>query len=142
MARIVLILLCLSAAATAQDAAWPGGVAKIDLGAASGAAPIVKYDEKRVLVAKTDGRWQAVIGVNLEAAVGSASITVAEGSQRSFEISSHAYREQHLEVAPGYVALSEENLARVGGERKIIDAALNNWRAAELDVVSLRQPVA
>ena len=142
MARLALVLLCLSTAAAAQDATWPGGVAKIDLGAASGDVPIIKYDEKRVLVAKTDGRWQAIIGVNLDATVGSASITLADGSQRSFEISSHAYREQHLEVAPGYVALSEENLARVGNERKIIDAALNNWRAADLDGVSLIKPVA
>ncbi len=142
MTRFALILLCLSTAAVAQDAAWPGGVATIDLGAASGAAPIVQYDDRRVLVAKKDGRWQAVVGVNLDTEVGSSSITLADGSQRSFEVSSHAYREQHLEVAPGYVALSEKNLARVGQERKIIDAALNNWRAAELDGVSLRKPVA
>ncbi len=146
MARFALVLLWLmlylSTAAVAQDAAWPGGVARIDLGPASGAAPIAKYDDKRVLVANKDGRWQAIIGVNLDAEVGSSSITLADSSQRSFEVSSHAYREQHLEVAPGYVALSEENLARVGREREIIDAALNNWRAAELDGVSLRKPVA
>lgn len=126
----------------AQDAAWPGGVARIDLGPASGKAPVVNYGDRRVLVAKKGGRWQAVIGVNLDAEVGSSLITLADGSQRSFEVSSHAYREQHLEVAPGFVALSEDNLARVGRERKVIDAALNNWRAAELDGVSLRKPVA
>ncbi len=141
MTRFALVLLLLSTVAMAQDVAWPGGVARIDLGAASGEAPIVKYDQKRVLVANKDGRWQAVIGVNLDAAVGSASITLADGSQRSFEVASHAYREQHLEVAPGFVALSEENLARVGREREIIDAALNHWRAAELDGVSLKKPV-
>jgi len=146
MARFAFILFCLmlylSTTTVAQDAAWPGGVAKIDLGPANGAAPVVKYGDRRVLVANKDGRWQAIIGVNLDAAVGSSSITLADGSQRNFEVASHAYREQHLEVAPGFVSLSEENLARVGGERKIIDAALNNWRVVELDGVSLRQPVA
>jgi murein DD-endopeptidase MepM/ murein hydrolase activator NlpD len=142
MARFTLLLLCLSNAAMAQDIAWPGGVAKIDLGPASGEMPIVEYDERRVLVANKDGRWQAVVGINLDTAVGSAAITLADGAQRSFEVTSHAYREQHLEVAPGFVSLSEENLARVGDERKIIDAALNNWRAAELDGVSLIKPVA
>ena len=142
MARFALILLCLSTAVIADDAAWPGGVARIDLGPASGAAPVVEYDDRRILVANKDGRWQAIIGVNLDTAVGSSVITLADGSQRSFEVSSHAYREQHLEVSPGYVSLSEENLARVGGEREIIDAALNNWRAAELDGVSLIKPVA
>jgi murein DD-endopeptidase MepM/ murein hydrolase activator NlpD len=124
----------------AQDA-WPGGIAKIDLGPAGGEVPVVNYDDKPVLVANKDGRWQAIIGVNLDAAVGRASITLADGSQRNFEVADHAYREQHLEVAPGFVSLSEENLARVGREREIIDAALNNWRAAELDGVSLRKPV-
>ena len=146
MARFALILLLLmlylSTGVMAQDAAWPGGVAKIDLGAATGEVPVVNYDNKRVLVANKDGRWQAIIGVNLDAALGSSSITLADGSKHSFEVSSHAYREQHLEVAPGYVSLSEENLARVGREREIIDAALNNWRAAELDGVSLIKPVA
>jgi murein DD-endopeptidase MepM/ murein hydrolase activator NlpD len=126
----------------AQDVSWPGGVARIDLGPASGAAPVVRYGDKRVLVATKDGRWQAIIGVNLDAKVGSASITLVDGSQRSFEVADHAYREQHLEVAPSFVSLSEENLARVGGERKIIDAALSNWRAAELDGVGLEKPVA
>jgi murein DD-endopeptidase MepM/ murein hydrolase activator NlpD len=142
MTRFAFVLLCLSAAAMAQDVAWPGGVARIDLGPASGETPIVKYDDKRVLVANKDGRWQAVIGVNLDAALGISAVTLADGSQRNFDVAAHAYREQHLEVAPGFVSLSEENLARVGGEREIIDAALNNWRAAELDGVSLRKPVA
>lgn len=143
MAKFALILLCLGSAAMAQqDGAWPGGVARIDLGPASGEAPVVHYGEKRVLVASKNGRWQAVVGVNLDAALGSAAVTLADGSQRSFDVASHAYREQHLEVAPGFVSLSEENLARVGRERKIIDAALNHWRAADLDDVNLRKPVA
>ena len=92
MARFALILLCLSTAVIADDAAWPGGVARIDLGPASGAAPVVEYDDRRILVANKDGRWQAIIGVNLDTAVGSSVITLADGSQRSFEVSSHAYR--------------------------------------------------
>jgi murein DD-endopeptidase MepM/ murein hydrolase activator NlpD len=133
--------MILSTTAMAQDAAWPGGVARIDLGPADGNAPVVVYADKRVLVAKIDGRWQAVIGVHLDASPGSAAVTLPDGTQRSFDVVDHAYREQHLEVAPGYVSLSEENLARVGEERKIIDAALNNWRATELDGVSLVKPV-
>ena len=66
MARFALLLLCLSTSAMAQDIAWPGGVARIDLGPASGEAPIVEYNDRRVLVAKKEGRWQAIIGVNLD----------------------------------------------------------------------------
>ena len=141
MFRLALALLCLSAGAMAQDAAWPGGIAKIDLGPANGDVPAAHYADKRVLVANVDGHWQAVIGVHLDAAAAPASITLADGTERSFEIESHKYREQHLEVAPGFVSLSDENLARVGQERKIIDAALTNWRAIELDGVKLIKPV-
>ena len=134
-----MLLVC--SAAVAEDAAWPGGVATIDLGQVSGKAPVVEYAGKRILVANRDGRWQAVIGVNLDAPLGTATITLPDGTQNEFKIVDHAYREQHLEVAPGFVSLSEENLARVGRDRKIIDAALNNWRDYALDGVTLQMPV-
>ena len=139
--RVALALLLLCGAAAADDAAWPGGIARIDLGSANGDVPVVTYGDRRVLVANEGGRWQAVIGVSLGAPLGAASVTLPDGAEYPFEIASHAYREQHLEVAPGFVSLSEENLARVGRERKVIDAALNNWRYADLDGVSLNKPV-
>lgn len=135
------LLLTLSWSALAQEVAWPGGVARIDLGPAEGTAPAAHYEDKQVLVANVDGRWQAVVGVHLDAALGSAAIRLADGSTLGFDVVEHAYREQHLEVAPGYVSLSEENLARVGSERSVIDAALNNWQDTELDGVSLKKPV-
>ncbi len=66
---------------------------------------------------------------------------MTDGTQRQFDVAEHAYREQHLTVAPGFVSLSEENLARVGRERKIIDAASANWREVTLDSISLAVPV-
>ena len=140
-ALVTCLFVCLSAIAIADDGAWPGGIAYIDLGAASGIPPVVQYGGKRVLVMSKDGHWRAAIGVNLGAAVGAATITLADGKSFAFDVREHAYREQRLEVAPGYVSLSEENLARVGRDRKIIDAALNNWRDAPLDDVSLTAPV-
>lgn len=141
IARLMLVLLFYSFSSMAQDVAWPGGIAKIDLGQALGKPPVVHYGDQRVLVANVDGHWQAVVGVHLDAPLGSASLQLADGTTRSFDVVEHAYREQHLEVAPGYVSLSEANLARVGKERKIIDAALNNWREVRLDGVSLSKPV-
>jgi murein DD-endopeptidase MepM/ murein hydrolase activator NlpD len=137
---LLLVLLCGSA--HAEVVAWPGGVAIVDLGPANGAKPVVEYAGQRVLVRNTAGRWQAAIGVSLDATPGVSSITLADGTQQPFRIVEHTYREQHLSVAPGYVALSEENLARVTRERKIIDAALQHWRDAALDGISLRMPVA
>jgi murein DD-endopeptidase MepM/ murein hydrolase activator NlpD len=143
IARLLVVLLSglAMATATAEDAAWPGGIARIDLGPATGEQPTATYDDRRVLVANVDGRWQAVVGVHLDAPEETAAIRLSDGTKYSFEVVSHAYREQHLEVAPGYVSLSDENLARVGEERKIIDAALNNWQDADLDGVDLKKPV-
>ncbi len=134
---LVVLLLC----ASADEATWPGGIAFIDLGPAEGTAPTVKLEGKRVLVMHDDGRWRAAVGVRLDTPAGTATLEIADGGQRQFTIVEHAYREQHLTVAPGFVSLSDENLARVGEERKVIDAALNNWRDVSLDGVNLATPV-
>jgi murein DD-endopeptidase MepM/ murein hydrolase activator NlpD len=137
-----VFLLLSSLAAFAQGSTWPGGIAYIDLGPAEGAAPLVTYDDKRVLVRKTDGNWQAVIGVPLSKETGKASISLADGTVLSFDVTEHAYREQHLEVSQSYVSLSQENLDRNTRERKIINAALNNYRGVPLATISLASPVA
>ena len=136
-----IFLLCLSAATAAQDPSWPGGVAYLDLGPATGETPVVEFDGKRVLVANDDGHWRAVVGVPLSAEVGRASVKLADGSALSFDVAEHAYLEEHLEVAKSYVSLSEENLARYQRERKVIDAALNNWRDVPLEEIALNSPV-
>ncbi len=136
-----LFLLLLPVLAWANDTSWPGGVAKLDLGAAEGTAPVVEFDGKRVLVANDDGRWQAVVGVPLSAEVGSASVTLADSTAISFEVVDHAYLEEHLKVAQSYVTLSDENLARYQRERIVIDATLSNWRDVPLADVALASPV-
>ena len=137
----IAVLLGAISGAAANDAAWPGGIAMIDLGTAAGTAPVVTYNDRRVLVMKHGGQWRAVVGVPLDAAVGQASVALASGSSKTFAIREHAYREQHLTVSKSYVSLSDEALARVGRERTIIDAALNNWRDVPVDDVSLAPPV-
>ena len=136
-----LFLLLLPVLTWADDASWPGGVAILDLGAAEGTAPVAEFDGKRVLVMEDGGRWHAVVGVPLSAKAGSASITIGDGATLAFDVNEHQYLEEHLEVAQSYVSLSEENLARYQRERKVIDAALNNWRDVSVDGVSLATPV-
>jgi len=137
----IAVLIAMSVCATADDTAWPGGIAFVNLGPAKGTPPLVEYDGKRVLVLNADGQWRAAIGVNLRTAVGEPSITLNDGSTFSFEVQEHAYQEQRLQVAQSFVSLSEESLERVGKERKIIDAALNNWRDVPLDDIRLNAPV-
>jgi murein DD-endopeptidase MepM/ murein hydrolase activator NlpD len=138
--RIAVLLFLLPVVATAEST-WPGGVAFLDLGAADGPPPVMTFDGKRVLVMNKDGNWRAVVGVPLSAEAGRASISFADGTELSFDVNPHAYLEEHLEVAQSYVSLSEENLARYHRERKVIDAALNNWRDVPVDDVALSSPV-
>jgi murein DD-endopeptidase MepM/ murein hydrolase activator NlpD len=135
---LLLMALCTTAAA---DAAWPGGIARVDLGPATGNAPEVRYDGRRVLVLRDGDRWQAVIGVPLDAGIGVGSATVGVDNEIDFEIVEHAYPEEHLSVARSYVSLSDEDLARYQRERAIIDAALDNWRDVPIEDVSLESPV-
>jgi murein DD-endopeptidase MepM/ murein hydrolase activator NlpD len=140
--KIAVLFAVTWSSQAAADSAWPGGIAFVDLGVALGAAPVAEYDGKRVLVMKHDDQWRAAIGIPLDAPLGIASITLSDGSRRNFEVQEHAYPEQRLEVSKSYVSLSEENLQRVGRERKVIDAALDNWRDVTLDAVTLEAPVA
>ena len=143
MMRLLLTILLVLAGtvATAGDPAWPGGVAYLDLGPATGQTPVVEFDGKRVLVANDNGRWQAIVGVPLSAEAGRANITLGDGTAIVFDVKDHAYLEEHLKVAKSYVSLSEENLARYQRERKVIDAALNNWRDVPLAEIALDSPV-
>ena len=142
-------LFCLTSAANAlpEHAPRPGGTAVIAVAAAnSDAAPIVMFDDKRVLVLRREDEWVAVIGIPLTQSIGPAKAIVRivdqESSTITFEVKPYAYREQHLTVARAYVDLTEEQLHRAGRERKIIDGALTNWRDVDLSDLSLIEPVA
>jgi len=141
MTRFLIVFLVLIGAARADDGAWPGGIAFIDLGPADGTPLTVEYDGRRALVMEREGRRRAVVGVPLEAATGRATITLSDGATLAFDVAERAYAEQRLQVAKSYVSLSDEVLARVARERKVIDAALTNWRDVAVDSVTLAVPV-
>ena len=143
MLRAILLslLVLLSSATSAGVNTWPGGVAIIDLGAAQGTAPVAKFNGKRILVMNEAGQWRAVVGIPLDEEVGPASLALPDGASVAFTIEEHAYPEQRLKVAQSYVSLSDDNLERVGRERKIIDGALNSWRDSDLDGVHLNAPL-
>ena len=129
-----------------QHAPRPGGLAVLTVDAAnSNAPPVVEFDKKRVLVLRQEDEWIATIGIPLDQSIGAAEATVrAKGQQPrviGFEVGPHAYREQRLNVSKSYVDLTEEQLNRVGRERKIIDNALSNWRDMDLTDLSLIAPV-
>ena len=99
----------------------PGGVARIALGA-SESPPAASYNGVPVLVVKDGAQWSAVVGIALSAKPGAAAIDVQRAGSSaparvSFTIQPYRYKEQRLNVAPGQVDLSKEDLARYERER-------------------------
>lgn len=138
---VALLLFASLADAAPNHSPWPGGVAFVELGSADSPAPLVEYAGQRVLVINNGERWLAAVGIPLDALAGAASVKVSDGRTITFHISDHAYPEQRLKVGQSYVTPSEEALQRIANERKIIVAALTNWRDTMIGSVSLRAPV-
>ncbi len=150
LASICAIVLCCVtslAFAIVEQTPRPGGIAVVRVAEAnSDPAPVVMFNDKRVLVLRFENMWAAMIGIPLNQAIGMTEAMVRFSDGRhwtiGFEVKPYAYREQHLTVSKGYVDLTGEQLNRVGKERKIIDAALTNWRDFALTELSLIEPVA
>ncbi len=126
--------------AAAEHSPWPGGIAIVDIG--SGAEPpIVTLRDRPVMVMARDERWHAIVGIPLDASGETLTLRVAD-EDVVIELVSRAYREQRLTVKnQSYVTPGQTQLERIGTERKIIDAALNQFRRVASDGVELAAPV-
>lgn len=123
----------------------PGGVVTLDLGPAP-QRPRVLYGEVPTLVIGSPARWQAVVGIALSAAPGSASVQVvdapgAAARRVSFEIRPTRYAEQQLNVAPAQVNLSKEDLARYERERARQAEVISTYSEAPPGNLRMRSPV-
>lgn len=140
LTALFFALATMAALAAPEHAPRPGGVAIVDVGNADAPAPSVTFGNKPVLVMNSGDRWQAVIGVPLDTLPGLLGFRVGD-ADRTVEIVAHAYAEQRLTVKKSYVSPDQAQLDRIGRERKIIDAALNNFRAVPADSIALATPV-
>ena len=121
---------------------WPGGIAILDLGTSAQPQPAATYNGQRVLVFENGERWYAVVGLPLATTAGNNSLDLDEDRRVVFEVQSHEYREQRLTISnQSYVTPDQAQLDRIAGERKIINAALANYREHEFANVSLAAPV-
>jgi murein DD-endopeptidase MepM/ murein hydrolase activator NlpD len=143
-----LLIICLAlvtvplANAAPPHSPWPGGIAVIEVAPADAPQPIVEFGEQRVLVLRDGDRWVAAVGIPLDTPAGDASIRVNTARDIPFTVREHAYEEQRLTVKnQSHVTPDEEQLARIGRERKIIDGALSNWRDEDDVEVLLDAPV-
>lgn len=148
IAACLLVFLPVAAFALPAHSPHPGGIAVVEIGVVSpaGEAPAVISGGRRVMALRHDERWFAIIGIPLEQPPGDMTFTVDTGHgvprTRSFTVLPHAYREQRLTVENrSYVDPDPAQLARIARERKLIDAALGNWRDSTPGETALLAPV-
>ena len=127
-----------------HENAVPGGIKIIALGIEGNDVPYVDADGHRALVVQDGAAWYAIIGIPLDAPLGTRHVTLraaAGAHDISFEVADKHYLTQSLKVAPGQVNLSPADLARVSRERIRIDRALDHWSDRQPETLRLPQPV-
>jgi Peptidase family M23 N-terminal domain len=102
--RLLLLLtlpVCASAGTLPEQLAVPGGIVHVPVGDYKTPMPQVFYQNHRVLVLQHDLKWLALVGIPLDAVVGSQNVTVktAKGDTAiSFQIRDKKYPAQYLKL--------------------------------------------
>jgi murein DD-endopeptidase MepM/ murein hydrolase activator NlpD len=126
LAGAVLLASSLGVAALPQHAPVPGGIAVIDLGTATIAAPTARWGEQPVAVVRDKGHWFALLGIPLDTLPGELEIRISAGattSSRQVVVQIKNYPEQRLTIKDKRkVEPNPDDLARIEGEQKITDA--------------------
>ena len=129
-----------------QASLVPGGVLVLPIEGSADAAPAVSFEDRPVMVLRSEGRWLAIVGIPLSAVPGRATLLVrsdaaASPSRIPFDVGDKQYTVQYLKVAPSQVDLSKENLARVQLERPRIQKAMATFSRKAPVTLRLLQPV-
>jgi murein DD-endopeptidase MepM/ murein hydrolase activator NlpD len=124
----------------------PGGIVILPVAPDTEPAPVVHYDNQRVLVVPHAGKWQAVVGLPLSLTPGTQAIQVSglEGRQRAIAFTVHPkdYAEQRLTVKDRrMVEPSAEDLARIARETEVIRRAFTTWTDLSLKSLQCSLPV-
>ncbi|HEY6458008.1 MAG TPA: peptidoglycan DD-metalloendopeptidase family protein [Steroidobacteraceae bacterium] len=118
----------------------PGGVRIIALPDPSGPAPVAMFGQHRVMVIRGDDKWLAVVGIGLDAKLGTATLQVQGDPAERFPIGPKTYTVQRLTVAPSQVDLSAQDASRAARERTRIHQALATFSPV-VGTLALLQPV-
>jgi murein DD-endopeptidase MepM/ murein hydrolase activator NlpD len=144
MARAALSVLLLSLLVplhATEQSLRPGGIAIVEVGSIDADAPVVTLGDQALLVIQRGDKWVAVAGIALDTTPGTIRISV-NGVDSDVDISTHEYREQRITVEnQSFVEQTPEQLERIFGERRIIDAVLTSFTKRPVDGLSLEAPV-
>ena len=116
----------------------PGGIAEIAVGNTQQPAPKVFYDKHRVLVTAHDGQWLALVGIPLDANIGTKSIVVErpEGEEHvAFTIADKHYPEQRLTIKNKRMVdqMTPKDLKRIEAEKKEMASIKETWSEGDVD---------
>ena len=137
---LLLILTTLPALAVKLPKAdpVPGGIAVVPLGIESVTAPVVTYNDKRVMVApspKQEKHWLAIAGIALTAEKGKHQLVVETNPKQrtvDFEVKAKKYKTQHITIKnKRKVNPYKKDLERIKKEKKEIVASLSHWSDSE-----------
>lgn len=148
----ILILVLIPAIATAQQpviqslpqsSMVPGGVAVIPT---NSDAESGSYQDQRVMLATYQDQQYAIIGIPLNASIGSHSLTLnyADGrnEQLQFNVTDKQYREQRLTITnERQVNPNNEDMQRIGRESAEMNRAFSSWDESITPVFSMQVPV-
>jgi murein DD-endopeptidase MepM/ murein hydrolase activator NlpD len=109
----------------------PGGIAVIAVGPESAPMPQVTFQGQRVLVARYNGAWQAVVGLALTLEPGEQQLSVSEHGALhtlAFQVLPKEYETQYLTLAnKRQVDPTAEDLKRIAREQLSINRAFATW---------------
>jgi len=135
-------ILCLYSgglALTALADSVPGGIAIVDI--REEARPQAYYQGKRVMVIGQPGRWQAVVGISLNAKPGIHSLQI-NSTQTDFNVADKQYETQHITIKDKRkVNPTTVDMERITRDRQIIEKAKTSWTDVEKDSLELLLPV-
>ena len=141
--------LLLGATAHAQglprESLVPGGIAIVPIAPVSEPAPVAHFDGRRVMVARHDSQWEAVIGLPLSLTPGPRTVTTSDdhGKTRDYSFAVHAkeYAAQHITLKnKRMVEPNAEDLARITRDQEIIRHAFATWTDEPVSSLQFRMP--
>jgi murein DD-endopeptidase MepM/ murein hydrolase activator NlpD len=142
----VLLLICSDVLAKLpEQSAVPGGVMILSVGNSQQTKPDVYFEDKPVMVVKTDGLWQAVVGIPLSAKAGTLRIVVKRGEEKStqlFSIKDKQYPTQYITVKDERkVNPNPLDMKRINQESSRIKEALTAWTETNNEPVNFVWPI-
>lgn len=127
-----------------HSSAVRGGVAWVTLPHQGVTPPSINYGQRPVAVLRQANSWVAVVGIPLEAKLGSHRLIDQQtGTHYSFEVRDKKYEVQRIRLSSQrHVNPSQADLERIALEARLTKAALATpWRPSAIPPLPLIQPI-